>query len=145
MPIYEFFCESHGIFEEIHFDEDRPEFARCPNYDMDDVEQCKHICKIQVSAPTMKPDKHWAGTVTASGKYVTSNKEYEKEMGHLVPATREAKEYAQKKHNIVARERQERKEDKLERFLGNQIRGFDLPSGDDNEASANAFANRMKR
>ena len=128
MPIYEYLCETHGRFEVFLSFKDRKEFSLCPQYD-NDFMPCENVCPIQVSIPTMKPDKHWAGTITDSGKYVTSEKEYQAENKHLVPATRENQEYIQKKHVQVGLERHERKDQKIERFLANQLAGVDIGDG----------------
>lgn len=143
MPIYEYLCETHGTFEVFVSMKDRKEVSLCPQYD-NDFNPCECVCPIQVSIPTMKPDKHWAGTVTSSGKYVTSEKEYKAENKYLVPATRENQEYIQKKYVQVGLERHERKDQKIERFLANQLAGVAI-DGDTAVVSEINKQNRMRK
>lgn len=144
MPLYEYECPIHGVFEELHRMNDRPEESNCPVYEQDSWGKCGKLSPIQISAPTMKPDKHWAGTITASGKYVTSEKDFREENKYMVPADRANMEYVQKKHTEVGLERYQRKNQKVEKFLANQLAGVAI-DGDHYTVAQENRAKRMRR
>lgn len=73
MPIYEYNCPIHGIFEVIY--QKVPDYIR-PQIFCEADDDCTEPSDLQMSLCTMKPDSHWNGTVLPNGKLVTNSKEY---------------------------------------------------------------------
>ena len=115
MPIYEYECEVHGKFETILSFKDRKDSYPCP------FKGCDSFCNILVSAPSMQPDKHWAGSFTPSGDYVTSAKQFKERTKHLVPADRDTMEYAAKLPAKRKQEREEKNDKRIREFLAKEL------------------------
>lgn len=146
MPMYEFECPVHGVFERLYSYDKRPRSVTCDTLmPEDNWEKCEEDCPIQVSAPTMKPDKHWAGTVTPNGKVVNSQKEYDDDMKYLVPATRSNREAMAANVQNVKRDRIQKKENSIERFIERQLAGVAIDGEGGTVRQRNKQARKLRR
>ncbi len=136
MPLYEFKCPVHNSFEQLHRMKDRPEEVDC-------IFMCDNKAQIQVSTPSMQPDKHWNGTVTQSGKTVFSKSDYEEDNKYLVPATEGNVNAVRKKTVELKQERNQKHGRKVEHFLADQLRGVTIEPDGNSVGQKNKF-NRMR-
>lgn len=143
MPLYEYKCKRHNVFEQLHSVKNRPDKVQCIFLD-ENFNACSLPARIQVSAPTMKPDPHWNGTVTQSGKVVFSKSEYEEDNKYLVPATEANVSHVIHKREEVKEERAVKHEKKVEHFLANQLAGVTIDSDGSSVKQRNKF-NKMRR
>lgn len=120
MPIYEYECTEHGKFEVILSIRERTDCYACSH------DGCLNVCPIIVSAPSMQPDKHWAGSFTPSGDYVTSAKQFKERTKNLVPADRSTMEYAAKLPAKRKQEREEKNDKRRREFLANELAGVTI-------------------
>lgn len=122
MPLFDFECPEHGTFEVLYKKtSDICDFERCP--------ECGTICDQCIPLPSMQPDKYWSG-VEVAGEYITSTKEYKKATEHLVPATRDTKEYIQKRFVEVKKQKAEKASSNLRKHLEKELSGVEIsPDG----------------
>jgi hypothetical protein len=138
MPLYVYKCPYHNEFEVLMRIKDRKEQITCIFLD-DDFEPCANPAIIQVSAPSMQPDKHWNGTVTHSGKTVFSKSEFEEDNKYLVPATEGNVNAVRKKTVELQQERQDKHDRRVEHFVADQLRGVDISSDGATVTQQNRF------
>jgi|SRR5262245_27547869 len=72
MPLYEFYCETHGRFEALKLRLPDDEYEACP--------VCDVPAPLIPSLPVMRPDPYWAGHVHRNYGYVTSETQLKREM-----------------------------------------------------------------
>jgi hypothetical protein len=143
MPLYVYKCPVHKEFEKLFSLKQRVETTKCIFFD-EDFKDCDLPAEIQVSSPSMHPDKHWAGTVTPSGKTVFSRSEYEEDNKYLVPATEGNVSSVLRKKEQVKRESEEKHEKKVEHFLYSQLAGVTVEPDGNTVKEKNQF-NKMRR
>lgn len=130
MPIYEFECPIHGVFEvffhHILRDDVTEMFCDYTFTGNRSEDRCGEMCPRLVSATTMRPDKYWAGQVV-HGKYVTKQSEVP---ANIAPATRETREWVDKRLQQNLKEREEKSSNNLINFLNEELAGVEIsPDG----------------
>lgn len=116
MPLHDFLCHKHGLFEVLIPGFDPPKTELCP--------ECGDNCERQVALCSMQPDKYWNGAEIA-GQYFESTKEYKEIMKNLVPATRENKEQVIKNRQRRIKERKETEAKQLDEFVQRTVQDYD--------------------
>src|SRR5262245_2567951 len=106
MPIFEYHCYTHGIFEQWQTKAD--DWFCCP--------VCGILCEWVPSRVTMKPDTMWSGVNTSNYGYQTSASRLKEEMkrkNHIVLGDRTDREAQEK----VADEARNAKDEKLKKDM----------------------------
>lgn len=111
MPIYEYNCPVHKVFEVLDFL--HQDFRNCPS--------CGSVSDFIYSLVIMKPDKYWSGIITPSGKYVTSSSQYNLAMGQYEPQTKENIDYVIEQKRRIKQEKKIKANAKLESVLAEEL------------------------
>jgi len=85
-----------------------------------DVACCGMDAKLQISAPTMRPDKHWHGTMVR-GQMVHSSKEYNEMTKNYEPASDATRDYAVKRREEKKKEIAVKKEKRIEKWMAKEL------------------------
>jgi putative FmdB family regulatory protein len=124
MPIYEFECQLHGVFEDIFPITSNVEFVRCP--------QCKVYCERIFSLCNMHPDTMWAGYQTRQG-YFTSKSDYNKVLKAKNLETLTSRSDLETVRKNVVKAKKDKKEKQLNnliKHLTNDLKGVTIdPDG----------------
>lgn len=114
MPLRDYTCEDHGTFEIFDKSFDPLDEIPC------DISGCERLALLEISLPTMRPDKYWMGVMT-QGRYISSQKEYEAIHKNLVPATEANKDFVRKQKVVrkaeFAAKSEARRNDFIERTV----------------------------
>ena len=129
MPIYEYKCLRHKVFELYVSLPNDNDFIKCPHCLEEtvninrivDVEFCFEAERL-FSLTVMRPDKYWAGQML-NGVYVTSEKEAKELTKNLVPASIDNLEYAAKRRSELKKEREIKRDKEVESFISNELAG----------------------
>lgn len=133
MPIYEYECPKHKVFELYFHRPNDEEEINCPKCEDECEKEYMELSGYVIdpfvatrifSTCTMKPDKYWSGQVVG-GHYVTSEKEANKFLGNLEPATMENREYIAKRKSQRMKEWEEKRQEGLTEFLNQELSGVD--------------------
>lgn len=116
MPLFEFNCESHGVFEVLRNSIPDDEYLACP------------VCDVPApfvwSRPVMRPDTMWAGHYVPGRGYFTSKSELNKTMKqqkHIPIGDRTDAEGMKKMADEAAAARDARFAEESKEFIRNAV------------------------
>ena len=129
MPIYEFACEKHGVFEMIFpiSRSDITEIVCDKRYRKGNrIFKCSRLAQRIVSLTSMHPDKYWSGQVV-HGKYVTKKSQISSD---IEPVNKNTRDYVRKRYIEHVKERKDKHDKDLRNFLEGELRQYDIgPDG----------------
>ncbi len=132
MPIYEYECPEHGIFElYMTLEDSNKEYVICTETDGKSYNICGHDAYRIWSKVSMQPDNMWFGKQTDLG-YFNSKKEYKDYIknNNLERATRENYESAQKKKANRLETITKKNKENLTKFIEKELSGVEVsPDG----------------
>lgn len=118
MPIYEYECPTHGVWELF-----------CTHTDPKDTEPCWTCSEISVlcwSMVSMQPDSGWHTGYQVNGIPLSSQAEYRKMMDRCLPDTEANRQIVKNQRYTKRREAEQKKSAKLEKYLGEQLSGVTI-------------------
>lgn len=118
MPIYEYQCPKHGKFAQFFRNFADAEIAK--DSLLCDKGTCGELAPRIPSLPSMQPDRHWNGTQVGN-EFVTSAKEFKQKTKNFDLATRNNQEWSQKRKGVVIKEKEEKLEKNVEKYVADIV------------------------
>lgn len=120
MPIYEYECEEHGVFEILSSMHDVHSKRRCIY--VENGKKCSKISEMIFSLTSIKTDSMWSGVQTDYG-YFTSQSQFENHLkqNHIARYEPGMKEQYQKKSDIRKSEAKEKNAKRIEKICADVV------------------------
>ena len=119
MPIYEYHCSEHGVFEHLS------QVIR-NEWDTQFCPECNAVCDSIVSLASMQPDKYWHGGFTPNGRYVQSTAEYAKAMNGIEPDTEANRTIIRQQKAAKKQALLQKQEKALDKFVQQELAGVTI-------------------